>query len=313
MQSTSWGKDNTASGTSSLAFGLNNTSSGINSSSWGYNNSVSSSGATSWGSNNIISGNYGTTWGNTNTVESSLGTAWGSFNEITNEALGATVCGLDNLSDGYYSFVSGITNEVYSYGEVAFGRWNYSPTDGDFSNWIQGDMLFSIGNGNNPSARKNALSILKNGNVGIGVDDPSYDLHLSNDDAAKPGSSAWTVSSDRRLKKDISTFTDGLAVVSAIEPVWFTYNGLADIPEGTFVGTIAQDLEEIAPYMVTEYTHRNDNGNTENYKAVNYGPMDFVLINAIKEQQTLIKNQQETIAHQQTQIDELFRLLNEKK
>ncbi len=38
--------------------------------------------------------------------------------------------------------------------------------------------------------------------------------------------------------------------------------------------------------------------------------MDFVLINAIKEQQAIIQPQLETIANQQSQIDEILKTLN---
>ena len=81
---------------------------------------------------------------------------------------------------------------------------------------------------------------------------------------------------------------------------------MADIPEGTYVGTIAQDLEEIAPYMVSEFTHRDDQGISENYKAVNYGALDFILINAIKEQQQEINDLK-------AQIAEIMRLLASEK
>jgi hypothetical protein len=123
-----------------------------------------------------------------------------------------------------------------------------------------------------------------NSNFGVKRQEPSFDLHMQFNDAAKPSSSAWTVASDRRLKKDVKPFTDGLNVLMQINPVWFTYTGEADMPEDTGVGTIAQELEKIAPYMVNEWEFRNEETRTtETYKAVDYGAMDFVLINAIQE------------------------------
>lgn len=72
---------------------------------------------------------------------------------------------------------------------------------------------------------------------------------------------------------------------------------MADMSEDTYAVTIAQDLEDITSDMVSEFTHRDDNGNSENYKAVNYGAMDFIWINAIKEQQAMIESQQETVTN----------------
>ncbi|MDF1695423.1 MAG: tail fiber domain-containing protein [Saprospiraceae bacterium] len=158
---------------------------------------------------------------------------------------------------------------------------------------------------------------IKNGNVGIENDNPSYDLDMQYNDAAQPGSSSWKVSSDRRLKKDIIPFTDGLSIVNAIDPVWFTYNGLAGLPQETYVGTIAQELAKVSPYMVGTYEYIEEDGSITEYHDVDYGAIDFVLINAIKEQQTLITTQQEKIddleaqlASQQAQLDAIFSQLD---
>ncbi|QHT70837.1 tail fiber domain-containing protein [Rhodocytophaga rosea] len=67
-------------------------------------------------------------------------------------------------------------------------------------------------------------------NVGIGVDAPTFQLHLSKNSAAKPGSSSWTVASDERLKKNVQTFTDGLNLLLQVKPVTYHYNGKAGMP-----------------------------------------------------------------------------------
>lgn len=143
----------------------------------------------------------------------------------------------------------------------------------------------------------------RGGNVGLGDTTPSYQLELSQNSAAKPTSSAWTVPSDRRLKDEVGSFNDGLNVVMAIRPVMFKYNGKLGLPtEEVGIGTIAQELKEIAPYMVKTTIEQSSqkigdidyNGNTvmpgdpTEYLCVDYGAMNFVLINAIKEQQAQI-------------------------
>ena len=119
----------------------------------------------------------------------------------------------------------------------------------------------------------------------------AYDLQLAVNSAAKPGSNAWTVVSDARLKEDINPFKDGLATLRGIEPVYFKYNGKANVKDDHyFVGVVAQDLEQVAPYMVGSFETADGSlafeaqeASTETYKSVDNGAMTYVAINAIKE------------------------------
>ncbi len=52
---------------------------------------------------------------------------------------------------------------------------------------------------------------------------------------------------------------------------------------------MAQDIQEIAPYMISEFQREDETGNTQTYLGVDYGAMDFVLANAINEQQIMIE------------------------
>ncbi|MBK8659877.1 MAG: tail fiber domain-containing protein [Bacteroidetes bacterium] len=128
------------------------------------------------------------------------------------------------------------------------------------------------------------------GNVGIGnTGAPAFQLELSLNSAGKPTSTLWTVSSDLRLKKDIRPYEGGLKEIMQINPVWFRYNGIAGLPtdeEG--VGTVAQELEKVAPYMIKPYIKEDDKGNKTEYKSVDYNAMLFMFVNAFKEQQQKI-------------------------
>lgn len=67
------------------------------------------------------------------------------------------------------------------------------------------------------------------------------------------GGSTWAVPSDIRYKKDISPFTDGLKQLRQIDPVWFRYNGNMGLTDkGQEVGIIAQDIQKIIPYCISE-------------------------------------------------------------
>jgi len=132
-----------------------------------------------------------------------------------------------------------------------------------------------------------------NPSIGISVANPSFNLQLANNSAAKPGSALWTVISDQRLKSHEGSFNDGLNILKQLDPIWFSYNGKGGITKGERgVGLMAQDLNKIAPYMVQKWKHYPNDKNVdayEEYLAIDYGAMDFIIINAIKEQQKLIE------------------------
>jgi len=130
------------------------------------------------------------------------------------------------------------------------------------------------------------------GNVGIGTTNPLYQLQLSTDSAAKPTTNTWTVPSDARLKTNVTAFSDGLSVISQINPVRYTLNGLAGTPAGAQgIGVIAQDILQVAPYTVSTYSAKlnpDDLATTQLY-SFNSGDLTFVMINAIKELNTDVR------------------------
>lgn len=108
----------------------------------------------------------------------------------------------------------------------------------------------------------------------------------------------------------------------AIDPVWFNYNGIAGMPVNERgVGTIAQDLQQIAPYMISEWTFAEGSldenkqegsgpGATTNYLGVDYGPLNFIVINSIQEQQAIIESQKEEIDALHAQVKTIQETLN---
>lgn len=154
-------------------------------------------------------------------------------------------------------------------------------------------------------ATSDLMTIRADGKIGIKNDSPIYDLHLSNNSAAKPSSSSWIVTSDERSKEVTNAFDDGLETILKINPVHFTYNGNYGISAGTEgIGTVAQELQKIAPYMVKTAEYSDEEANTsEEYLTVDYGAMDFVLINAIKELKALIEQQNEKIRELESKLN----------
>ena len=151
------------------------------------------------------------------------------------------------------------------------------------------------------------------GRVGIGVIFPNFQLELGQNSAAKPTSSAWTVPSDARLKENVFAFDEGLSLLKQINPVQFTYNGEAGLPREQGIGTIAQELKEIAPYMVKEWTKKDENGVSQTYLGVDYGPLQFILINSIKEQQSQIENLKKELNEYKALVNDLINELKRPK
>jgi hypothetical protein len=146
--------------------------------------------------------------------------------------------------------------------------------------------------------------------VGIGTTAPTYLLQV-NGTAAKPGGGSWTVASDKRLKKNISTFKDGLDVLQKVKPVWFEYNGEAGMPtEKKYVGVIAQEIQKIAPYTVGEFTYQDSTGKQENYLDYDANALTYILVNSVKEQQGKIEELQQVVEQKDAQLSSQQQQIN---
>lgn len=91
--------------------------------------------------------------------------------------------------------------------------------------------------------------------------------------------------SDERVKQGVSGIADALAGVRRLRGVTYRYRtaeypelGLSDEPQ---IGFVAQELEQVYPELVVT---RKDG-----FKAINYGQLVPVLVEAIKQQQTMIE------------------------
>ena len=87
----------------------------------------------------------------------------------------STAFGLNTLSVGENTFAIGEATKAESMSSVAIGRYNIG--GGNATVWTATDPLFEIGIGTSDMARDNAVTVLKNGKVGIGTSAPSSQLH----------------------------------------------------------------------------------------------------------------------------------------
>ncbi|MCB9207041.1 MAG: hypothetical protein H6611_07010 [Ignavibacteriales bacterium] len=102
---------------------------------------------------------------------------------LNNQASGfqSITAGVDNFTFGYQTAAFGKGLKTYHYLATAVGRYNaggdeLTPNQID---WNEDDPLFEIGNGTDDANRSNALTVLKNGNVGIGKFDPTNKFEVN--------------------------------------------------------------------------------------------------------------------------------------
>ena len=197
-----WDKDSI--GNYSIGLGRRTNASGLNASAIGYNTRAtgSYSGAFNFytsaaGFGSVAFGEHTVAGGTDAFATGAYSTAMGNFSSAfgySTDALGAY-----SLTAGYHSVASGILgvaignqtnaagNNSASFGLVTkakpylsfvLGRYN-DTTAISTNSWYPLDPLFIIGNGSSSSDRRNAVTVLKKGYVGINTMDPQAYLHVS--------------------------------------------------------------------------------------------------------------------------------------
>ncbi len=92
----------------------------------------------------------------------------------------STAFGLASTASGSYSSSSGYYTKAEAQSSTAFGRYNIG--GGNSSSWVSTDPLFEIGNGTSTSDKSNAVTVLKDGKVGIGTAYPKGELEVFGND-----------------------------------------------------------------------------------------------------------------------------------
>ncbi|MBC7849130.1 MAG: tail fiber domain-containing protein, partial [Chitinophagaceae bacterium] len=149
-------------GSRSVALGESSIASGDNSSAIGLMNEAQGNGSIAMGSGNVSVGRESI--------------SFGSYNH--SKSASSTAIGYNNRAIGSYSVALGTATTVKSYAGLALGYYNDTSDNPTVSTGAL-DRIFQLGNGH-ANVRRNALTILRNGNVGIGVLEPESLLHLPN-------------------------------------------------------------------------------------------------------------------------------------
>lgn len=169
--------DETLIGNYTFASGQGNQASGNWAAAIGYGNIAAQSGTIAFGYQSEALGVYSFAAGNLAKAsgESSLAMGDGSM------ALGdfAAAIGSRNIAQGRSSIATGLQNSTWSCGSFVAGLYNDTTHTGSDVLPQSANRIFQVGNGVSPAARSNALTILQNGNTGIGVLEPSEKLAVA--------------------------------------------------------------------------------------------------------------------------------------
>jgi hypothetical protein len=91
----------------------------------------------------------------------------------------ATALGSNTVAAGINSFAAGDHAEAHGVGQFVTGTYNVP--QGDSNTSAPTDSLFIVGNGVDDSHRSNAITVLRNGNTGIGTSAPGAKLDVQGD------------------------------------------------------------------------------------------------------------------------------------
>jgi hypothetical protein len=213
---------------------------------------------------------------------SSLGIARGTNSvAISGEANGAYSRSFGGIATGGNSTSIGLGIEASSFMEISMGSYSTGYIPNSTSSWSTTDRLFTIGGGDSNPSRSDALTILKNGQTGIAID--NFET-FTNGNIFQVGDGTtgiigyvdnstgnWMSVSDERKKHNITDLTYGLNEILQLKPVSFDYNRNNEHT----IGFLAQQVLPIIPEAVS--------GDEEKGYAMSYSTLTPALVKAIQE------------------------------
>jgi hypothetical protein len=275
-QSTAMGVDTYASGENSTAMGVDTYAIGNGSTAMGFVTTASGNSSTAMGYNTQASGRYSTAMGTQTEASGNYSTAMG--NETTASGYSSIAMGGSTVASGGYSTASGGATTAEDYLSFVIGVHNETDETPNPEIFSYQNTAFVIGNGGydiegsyvgTSDTFSNAFEVLFDGTTTIAGD--------------------LNINSDARLKANIISLGATLSKLLQIDGK--TYTMKKDANHKKKIGLLAQDIEKVFPELVTE---------TNDIKSVNYQGLVPVLINAMKEQDEVIRSQNKLLSNQDT-------------
>jgi hypothetical protein len=144
------------------------------------------------------------------------------------------------------------------------------------------------------------MRITASGQVGIGTSSPTHLIQLSG--GAYSDGSTWNPSSSVRWKENITPLTGGVDTLRQLHPVAYNYK---KTPAKRTMGFIAEEVGKVLPSVVD--WDKAEPGYAEGYDHL---AILALAVEAVKEQQTQISQQQETIQQLLERITALEQKIN---
>jgi|GEM_PF-1198570 len=248
----------------------------------------------------------------------------GNFNSGTDYILApvsAVGIGRDTLSEGHRMSIFGMPNDtsaLYVSSDAVFGlveliKAEYHPGGAGGSQATGLTLLMDPDPQNFPTTTG---AYIRANDIGMQVENATYSGTASFGVSANfignvvidgnvDATGTINGASDRKLKKDITSYTQALEDLAQLEPKAYQFDleqyPYMYLPEGNQVGLIAQEVQEVFPDAVRTSTFipPKDKGDRMEYLSINYTYFIPVLIQGMKEQQTVIDEQQSKLDIQQ--------------
>jgi hypothetical protein len=133
-------------------------------------------------------------------------------------------------------------------------------------------------------------------------------LSLAGSTAQKASGTTWSNPSDTRLKDNKQNYTKGLNELLQINVKTWEWNGKAGTTQGDVgIGIIADEIETILPNTIDTYKAKLNEDDIEetDVKRFDATEITWLLLNSVKEQQSIIEELKATSTSQQSKIDAL--------
>jgi hypothetical protein len=241
--------------------------------------------ASGWASliNNTI-GSYNTGTGN----EALYFNTTGGFNTASGtSALQQNTTGSNNTASGYLSLLWNTTGSL----DTGLGAGAGPDSKSNNLSYATAVGAGAVVSQSNALVLGGPLGSGANVNVGIGTATPSNVFTIAQG-AGQAIADGWSTYSSRRWKTNIQTLDGALGKVEHLRGVSYELkaNGKRE------VGVIAEEVGAVVPEVVTWDKNGTD------AQGVDYSRLTALLIEATKEQQALIQQQQEQIAQLMSQV-----------